>query len=179
MFEGWGDFYLLAGSAAAVLIGLIFIVMTMMQDRPRSRVLAGSRLYMGPVVLHMSFVLVLSGAALVPRIDPRGFALIACLAALWGLAKGVEVTAGIRRLAFGNDPPHWSDMWFYGLIPAALYLALTVAALAVAGGQGWAGDAIAAVIVALLLVGIRNEWDLVTWIAPRADDDGADAAGSA
>src|SRR5258706_1121999 len=68
MFEGWGEFYLLAGSAAAVLIGLIFVVMTLMQDRPRSSVLSGSKLYMGPVVLHVTFVLVLSGAALVPKI---------------------------------------------------------------------------------------------------------------
>jgi len=45
MFEGWGEFYLLAGSAAAVLIGLIFVVVTLMQDRPRSSVLNGSRLY--------------------------------------------------------------------------------------------------------------------------------------
>jgi hypothetical protein len=43
MFEQWGEFYLLAGSAAAVLIGLIFVVVTLISDRPRSRVLAGSR----------------------------------------------------------------------------------------------------------------------------------------
>jgi hypothetical protein len=49
MFDRWDEFYLLAGSAAAVLIGLIFVVMTLMQDRPRSSVLAGSKLYMGPV----------------------------------------------------------------------------------------------------------------------------------
>jgi hypothetical protein len=169
MFEGWGDFYLLAGSAAAVLIGLIFVVMTLMQDRPRSSVLAGSKLYMGPVVLHMTLVLALSGAALVPRIDPDEFAAVAPVAALWGMNRRYAVTVGLRRLAFGNDPPHWSDMWCYGVIPAALYLALAVAALAVASGQGWASDGVAAVIVALLLLGVRNEWDLVTWLAPKSD----------
>ena len=58
MFEHWGEFYLLTGSAAAVLIGLIFVVVTLMQDKPRSTMMAGLRLYMGPVVLHVSFVLV-------------------------------------------------------------------------------------------------------------------------
>jgi hypothetical protein len=169
MFEGWADFFLLAGSAAAVLIGLIFVVMTLMQDRPRSSVLAGSRLYMGPVVLHMSLVLVLSGAALVPRIAPDEFATAAAVVALAGAVRGIIVTVGIRRLAFSDDPPHWSDMWFYGAIPAALYFVLAVAALGVAGGQVWARDAVAAVVVGLLLVGIRNEWDLVTWLAPRPD----------
>ena len=33
MFEGWQDFFLMAGSAAAVLIGLIFVVISLMQYR--------------------------------------------------------------------------------------------------------------------------------------------------
>ena len=43
MFEGWGEFYLMAGSAAVVLIGLIFVVVTLKQDRSRSSVLTGSK----------------------------------------------------------------------------------------------------------------------------------------
>ena len=77
MFEGWHEFYLLAGSAAAVLIGLIFVVISLMQDRSRSSVLAGSKLYMGPIVLGVSFVLVLSAAALTPGIGRCGFASVA------------------------------------------------------------------------------------------------------
>src|SRR6476469_8101961 len=61
MFDQWGEFYLLVGSAAAVLIGLIFVVISLMQDRSRSTVLTGSRLYMGPIVLGVSFVLVQCG----------------------------------------------------------------------------------------------------------------------
>jgi hypothetical protein len=68
MFEHWGELYLMAGGAAAVLIGLIFVVISLMQDRSRSSVLTGSKLYMGPIVLGVSFVLVLSAAALVPGI---------------------------------------------------------------------------------------------------------------
>jgi hypothetical protein len=66
MFSDWSDFYLVVGGAAAVLLGLIFVVVTLMHDRPRSSVLYGSRLYMGPIVLHMCFVLVLSAMALTP-----------------------------------------------------------------------------------------------------------------
>ena len=40
MFEDWGEFFLMVGSAAAVLIGLIFVVVTLMDDRPRATVLA-------------------------------------------------------------------------------------------------------------------------------------------
>src|SRR5215213_1012599 len=168
MFEGWGEFYLLAGSAAAVLIGLIFVVVTLMQDRSRSSVLAGSRLYMGPIVLDVSFVLVLSAAALMPRITPADIAAVCAVVALWGLARGVQSVVGIRALAV-EDKPHWTDLWFYGAIPSVLFLLLAVVAVAFKNGEHWAERGLAAAITGLLLLAIRNEWDLVTWLAPHAD----------
>jgi len=171
MFTDWHEFYLLAGSAAAVLIGLIFVVVTLMNDRPRSSVLVGSRLYMGPVVLHVSFVLALSAAALSPGITPRVFATVCAAVAAWGLWRGVQSIVGIRALA-GEDAPHWTDAWFYGVIPTLLYLALGGVAGGLWSGAKSAVDGVAAVVVALLLVTVRNEWDLVTWLVPRPDKKG-------
>jgi len=168
MFEGWGEFYLLAGSAAAVLIGLIFVVVTLMQDRPRSSVLNSSKLYMGPVVLHVSFVLALSAAALVPEISAKNFAAISGGISLWGVIRGAQTIVGISALT-GPDKPHWTDVWFYGIIPTALYVLLALASHAIWVGQPGAPLGIAAVIAGLLLVTVRNEWDLVTWLAPRPD----------
>jgi hypothetical protein len=168
MFEGWGEFYLLAGSAAAVLIGLIFVVVTLMQDRPRSSVLNGSRLYMGPVALHVSFVLVLSAAALVPGISPSGYAVISAAVSVWGLARSVSGIIGIRALT-GADTPHWTDVWFYGVLPSLLFMVLAGVSLAVWMERPWAARGIAAAVTAALLLTIRNEWDLVTWLAPRPD----------
>jgi hypothetical protein len=168
MFEGWGEFYLLAGSAAAVLIGLIFVVVTLMQDRPRSSVLNGSKLYMGPVVLHVTFVLVLSATALIPRISPTEFAIVSGAVSIWGLVRGMTSTQGIRALT-GEDKPHWTDMWFYGVIPTSLYVLLGVVSFAAWQRLPCAAQGVAAVITAFLLITIRNEWDLVTWLAPRPD----------
>jgi hypothetical protein len=168
MFEGWGEFYLLAGSAAAVLIGLIFVVISLMQDRSRSSVLAGSKLYMGPIVLGVSFVLVLSAAALTPGITRAGFALVAGSVSIWGLIRAVWSFFGIRqRLSDGEI--HWTDPWFYGAIPGAVYLALGAVAFAFWTECPWAHYGVAAATLAILLSAIRNEWDLITWIAPRAD----------
>lgn len=173
MFDHWGEFFLLAGSAAAVLIGLIFVVVTLMQDRSRSTVMAGSKLYMGPVVLTVSFVLVLSAAALVPHISARQFALVCAGCALWGLARGLMSVRGIRALT-GDDQPHWTDAWCYGVIPSLAHLALGIVAWGFWSGQGWTKNGLAAVITALLLLSIRNEWDLVTWLAPKSDGPGPD-----
>jgi hypothetical protein len=166
MFEGWGEFFLLAGSAAAVLIGLIFVVISLMQDRSRSSVLAGSKLYMGPIVLGVSFVLVLSAAALTPGLGRNCFSAITAVVAAWGLVRGVMSMVGIRRL---GSEVHWTDFWFYGVMPTALYVALGVVALAFWRDWPQAHYGLAAAITALLLSAIRNEWDLITWIAPRPE----------
>jgi len=175
MFDHWDEFFLLAGSAAAVLIGLIFVVISLMHDRPRSSVLAGSRLYMGPVVLMVSFVLVLSAAALTPGISSGRFAAITAVVALWGLARGIMSTVGLQALVRSEREVHWTDIWFYGLVPSALYVALAAVATAFWRDWPWAQDGVAAAITAALLLAIRNEWDLITWIAPRRDDDSADS----
>jgi hypothetical protein len=166
MFEGWKEFYLMAGGAAAVLIGLIFVVISLMQDRSRDSVLAGSRLYMGPIVLGVSFVLVLSAGALAPGVERWQFAAIAGVVALWGLARGVISTIGIARL---KDEVHWTDLWFYGVLPIALYALL--GAIGFAFWEDWAHAraGLAGFITFALLLAIRNEWDLITWIAPRSE----------
>lgn len=168
MFEGWGEFYLLAGSAAAVLIGLIFVVVTLMQDRPRSTVLNGSKLYMGPCVLQVTFVLVLSATALIPGVSSTEFAMISGAVSVWGVARGLISIKGIRDLT-GTDKAHWTDLWFYGVIPTALFLVLGVVTFAAWRDLPWAAQGVAAVITGALLLSIRNEWDLVTWLAPRSD----------
>jgi hypothetical protein len=155
---------------AAVLIGLIFVVISLMQDRSRSTVLAGARLYMGPIVLSVSFVLALSAAALTPHIETRTVALISGSIALWGLVRGIMSITGIRGLCqIDESPPHWSDVWFYGVAPSVLYLALGLVAFGFGTGAPWAREGLAAAITGLMLVAIRNEWDLITWIAPHSE----------
>jgi hypothetical protein len=170
MFDHWSDFFLLVGSAAAVLIGLIFVVISLLQDRSRSTVLAGSRLYMGPIVLGISFVLTLSAAALTPGVGRCAFAALTGIVAVWGLVRGIMSTHGIQHLSHIDDgPPHWTDVWFYGLIPCVLYAAFGIVAVAYWRGWPWADYGLATAITAALLLAIRNEWDLITWIAPRND----------
>jgi hypothetical protein len=111
---------------------------------------------------------VLSAAALVPHVSAGQFALVCTSCALWGLVRGLMTVRGIGGLC-GDDTPHWTDVWFYGVIPSLLYGSLGIVAWAFWSGQGWAHDGLAAAIMLLLLVSIRNEWDLVIWLAPKPD----------
>ena len=173
MFEGWGEFYLLAGSAAAVLIGLIFVVVTLMQDRTRSSVLSGSKLYMGPIVLHVSFALVLSAAALAHGITAARIRFASPARSRSGASRAASSSPPASAPCAGEDKPHWTDIWFYGgdpgaALPAARRRRLGLLERAAHGRR----TALAAVVTALLLISIRNEWDLVTWLAPKPDPEG-------
>jgi hypothetical protein len=120
---------------------------------------------MGPIVLGVSFVLALSAAALTPGIGRCAFAAITGLVAIWGLVRGVMSTIAISRF----KEVHWTDVWFYGVFAILIYLALGITALAFWTGWWWAQKALAVVITLGLLLAIRNEWDLITWITPRGE----------
>ena len=171
MFDGWGDFYFLTGSAAAGLIGLLFVVMTLTSNMERSTVLAGTSVYTSPVLLHFALVLVLSASALVPAFTSHGFALISGAIAVIGIATSVRVILGIRSRAM-DQPPHWSDVWWYGVTPGVFHFLLLGVSAAIWVGEGRATLGVGVAALALLLVSIHNAWDLVTWLAPRADDKG-------
>ena len=66
MLADWESFYLLVGSAAAALIGLLFIVATLTINVDRSSAERGNNFYMTPIVFHLGVIVVLSAMALAP-----------------------------------------------------------------------------------------------------------------
>ena len=167
MFAGWGNYFFMVGSAAAALIGLMFIVATLTAGRDRSEVEPGIRLYTSPIVWHLGVVLVLSGAAVAPPMTAQWFGLFAILLAVVGASYGIRIAVGIGRAQLAANFSGY-DMFWYGLAPALAYAALGVSAIAIIGGEPWGASAVAATAMALLLVSIHNEWDLVTFLAPDA-----------
>jgi len=69
VFQGWDSFYVLIGGAASALIGLMFVMATLTGGRDPSTGARSSRVYLNPVVIHFSAVLLVSPMALVPAID--------------------------------------------------------------------------------------------------------------
>src|SRR5438067_9889982 len=127
MVRDWSEYFFLIGSAAGGLIGLLFVIVTLTAGRERSAMERGQKLYMTPIVFHLGGVLLLSGMAIAPPTTPRALSLATGAIALIGLISGVRIAMGIGRL-----PPTTSTGWFdvswYGIIPAAIYVVLFVAA---------------------------------------------------
>jgi len=167
MFDGWENFYLIVGPSAGALIGLMFVVVTLTAGRDSQQTEAGKHLYTSPIVWHLAVVLMLSGAAVAPGVSPRLFGFVSLALSLAGFAIGCRSAIGIwSRKMTGADS--FFDMWWYGIIPALVYIGLAVAALATLSGAGWRADAVGVALMALLLVSIHAEWDLVTFLAPLA-----------
>ena len=178
MFEGWDNFYFMIGSAGAGLVGLLFVVVTLTPGGDRSRVERGQRMYMTPIALAFALVLSISAVAVAPGLSRwESGALIAVLAAA-GLVNGVKATIALAQPRPEIvEPPHWSDFWMYGVAPTAIYAGLILAALGAGAGLVGAVDGLAALVLALLLVCLRNAWDLVTWIAPLRASNGQTPSG--
>lgn len=170
MFENWDSFFLLIGGAAGGLIGLLFIVVTLMQGGDSGLRLKSASVYMTPTVAHLAMVLTLSALATAPRLSPTtagvvfGACALTCLV-FTGRASLMLITSAVKAT-------HWSDLWGYGLAPLATSLGLAVSAASVWFAPEWAARGIAASVIAMLLIAIRNAWDLVTWITAKGDQLG-------
>jgi hypothetical protein len=166
MFEHWDSFYLLIGGAAGALTGLLFIVATLTRDLDADSALKGASIYMTPVVFHLAVVLAISALATAPGVTSHTAGGLIGLCGIVGLAVSARV---IFHLKTGRSfqTAHWSDLWFYGVAAFAADLALTTAAGAVWAAPACAPYALAGALMALLLIAIRNAWDLVTWISAK------------
>src|SRR5579875_2894441 len=122
MFQGWENFYYLTGAAAAGLIGLLFIVITLSNNFNPQKAERGQRLFMTPTVMQLTLAFLISALTLAPKLAPRAHCWAIAVVAGWGL---LYTGPGAYQLVRDREArAHWTDMWFYGLAPVAVYLAL-------------------------------------------------------
>ncbi|MDB5476642.1 MAG: hypothetical protein JWP49_2153 [Phenylobacterium sp.] len=168
MFEHWDSFYLLMGGAAGSLIGLLFIVATLTKGaQDPDSALRGASVYLSPVVIQLGVVLAISAIAAAPGLSVQlcGLAVAAC--GLVGLVAAGRVMFHLK-VAKSFPTAHWTDFWWYGAAVFTADLLLTASAAAIwLAAPAHAARGIAVSLVLILLLAIRNAWDLVTWITAK------------
>jgi hypothetical protein len=178
-FAQWDSFYLIIGGAAGALIGLQFVVMTLISSRPPAAAPPEvGAAFSTPTVVH--FTVVLFTAALVripwPSITPA-----AIVGGLIG-AAGVVYVLRVHLLIRKQDryEPVFEDWFFHCILPLLAYLAFVILAVMSLSSRanvqiGLYGTA--AIVFTLLFTGIHNAWDTVMWHVfanPAAIDTGED-----
>jgi hypothetical protein len=100
VFNGWENFYVIVGSSAGALIGLQFVVVTLIAETPivRDMERAGSA-FGTPTIIHFGSVLLLSAVISAPW---HGIAGAAVLWGVLGLVGVVYVVIVARRYASTN-----------------------------------------------------------------------------
>jgi hypothetical protein len=164
MFEKWHEFYLLIGPSAATLIGWLFVVATLTSGLDRRKIAHGTKVYSTPTVFHLGVVVLLSALALAPDIPVPVAGAAIMLSAAGGLLYSGFVA---REIGSGQLNGHSTDIWCYGVVIALVYCGIGAAGCLSILEHGAASWILAACLVALLLLAIRNSWDLVTWMAHR------------
>lgn len=156
----WRDFYVMIGTASGVIVGATFIVATLASGL-KERML-GLRGFITPTAVHLGSVLVGSAVLCVPSLTP--LSLIALLGAggFAGAVYAVVVAARIWPMNLDR-----SDRAFYAILPILAYGAMAIAA-AMACSKGLPVlETLAASLVLLLIVGMRNSWDMATFMITR------------
>jgi hypothetical protein len=164
--DGWENFYVIVGSSAGALIGLQFVVMTLIADLPitRGNAQAGDT-YSTPSVVHFGVVLLLSAVISAPW---NGITTVVVLWGLVGLGGVVYVVLVARRLRLQTAIADayqavFEDWLFHVLLPLAAY-----AMLAISAGTAYSYPRpslflVGAAALLLLFTGIHNAWDTVTY----------------
>ena len=163
--ERWGNFYLIAGSAAAALTGLQFVVQTLIASDERSMTgdpEAGIAAFGTPTVVHFALAMIVSALLCVPW--PGYGALRVALTILATGALGYEAIVmrkARRQLVYATTVYDW--IWYFAL-PVIAYAAVLVSSFMLARGRDGPLFALAASTLLLISVGIHNAWDTVTYM---------------
>ena len=174
---GWGTFYEIVGSAAGALVGIQFVIMALIASQGRRAKMEVIDAFGTPTVVHFCGALVLAVLAAVvtaPWPGPGGAAGV--LAVLGAAYKAVVVRRTWRQSSYR---PGWYDWTCYAGLPTAAYATVGVAGACLPGRPVGALFAVAAAAVGLLLIGIHNAWDTVTYLVTDGPAGGGPPAGEA
>jgi len=168
---GWGNFYLITGTAAAALTGLQFVVQTLLASNALRPVSGGDpeggiAAFGTPTVVHFSLALLVSAVLCVPWPGYGGLRATLGVLGAGALVYSAVVLRRARRQR--SYVPTTEDWVWHILLPAAANAAVLLAAVLLDRGAAGPLFVIAVATLLLLCIGIHNAWDTVTYLTISA-----------
>jgi inner membrane protein involved in colicin E2 resistance len=154
----WHDFYVLVGTASATMLGLLFIAVSLGTGFLTEERHSATRTFMSPVIVHFATVFFVCAVALIPSHRDGFIAALIGTAALIGAILSAYITIQVVRTDMTN---YVEDYLAYGVLPGLGYIALLAAAVAIDLEKDLGLDALAGALLLLVVVNIRNAWDLM------------------
>jgi hypothetical protein len=165
----WQTFYFLVGGAAAGLVGLTFVAITVGSGVIAKTDVSGLRTFVNPSLIHFIYVLVTASVVVMPSVTRVQLGILLVLAGLVSFGR-----------ALGSVPFMWQqykrrvvdmhDWAWYFLAPLVSYLMFVGTGTVLLLGTSQALNLLAWASILLLVAGIRNTWDMVLWfILPKRE----------
>jgi hypothetical protein len=169
ILQAWHDFFILAGTAAAQLLGLIFVAASIAATIPNEKLGEdGSRsLWVLPIVYAFLRVLVISALGVTPGLTPRSFGYVLLVLAVLDLGRMIWAARAMRHAQNPGKRLTTSHWTLYFVCPSLATLAVAGAGVALAVGYYLPFPLLAVGLVGHLVIGVHNAWELVAWLATR------------
>jgi hypothetical protein len=162
--ETWHEFYLLIGTAGVTLTGLLFVVVSLGPQVIAERQGHSVRAFLSPNAVYFTTTLVVSAMLMAPSLPAKIIGALLCAGAVASL--GYLVYTRAHQQWRHHKLPFLDWIWFIGL-PFAGYFLLLLSGIGVWLQAALALHGIAVALVLLLVVGIRNAWDMVIWVSQK------------
>ena len=172
MLERWHEFYILLGTAAAALVGLLFVAASIGAGYLSAERASPTRTFTSPIVFHYTYVLFLSLVSLMPTNTDTSLAVIIGLSAAAALVYSGFILVRVLR----SHTTDLDDRLGYGAGPVAAYAAELAAAVLIFERSVVGPSLLAGALTLLLLVNIRNAWDLTVFFAQRRTNENPPAS---
>jgi hypothetical protein len=166
MLDRWHEFYVLLGTAAAALVALLFVAASIGAGYLSAERASPTRTFTSPIIFHYTYVLFLSLVALVPANAETGLAIIIGVSA----AVALVYSSLILRRVMRSNATDIDDRLGYGASPLVAYAAALAASVFILDHSNVGPPLLAGALILLLLVNIRNAWDLTVFFAQRRKD---------
>ncbi len=156
----WSDFLVVTAGSGAAILGASFIVATLPRSLEDRRV--GIHGFISPTVMHLGSLIAASAILAMPGLGRLGVLLTMGGMAVVGMAYAAIAMGRIWARRLDLD-----DRFWYALGPIAAYAALGSGAVLIWLRHIAGPDMVMGSLVALLVLGMRNAWDMASFFIMR------------
>jgi hypothetical protein len=157
----WDSFYVIVAPAAAGLIGLQFVIMTLIAERPSIRAAEASAAFSTPTIVHFSTVLLLGALLRAPWPTVAIPSVLCALIGLMGVTYEIIVMSRMRGQKVYD--PVFEDWLCHFILPLASYALLAFSGIEARTHLRAALFGLGGASLMLLFTGIHNAWDAVAY----------------